>query len=155
MKKLLLIFILFLSQTVNSQEIKLLCKVNGKRTVINKSYSEDFKISENVLFKIKSNSKSELMITFEGLSNVFVKTYVISWVQDRVIDVINNSDTNSWDITNKFKTEKDGEGNLSVMIDRNSGIVTVREFFQFNSNSISESNISGQCEKSETTKRKF
>ena len=132
--------------TVHAQtikEIKLICDISLKTTAPSGgTEKEQHSITLNI-----AQLKSYFMILPNG-----VLRGVTSEKKAGVFEVINLSDENSWDVTNKSKSSSDKVTTTQIKIDRNTGHLSYTSDFE---EGRLYAEAYGSCTKVDATKKKF
>jgi hypothetical protein len=147
MKLSISIIILLLTFSVNSNEIKLSCQSQFKGTV-------DTKIFENksgVLIVEVSDNNRDLVILTDGLYETSVSTYLRNGKE-----INNYSNLSKWDILNTYSpNDKFKQRSTRIMIDRNTGFISITQFANTYDGIFIENRLTGNCSKVDSTQRKF
>lgn len=148
-----------LSSYGNAIEIKLNCSSESSRLNVSgkvQNFSGDSIIEITDLGKIKFIFiKSDI----DDLNNISIST-VFKSDNKKFHEVIDESDKNKWEIFNKTITNKTSNedvnsiSELSIRVDRNTGQFFLKRNYMIN-NFIETTNAKGNCEKIDTTKKKF
>jgi hypothetical protein len=149
-KFIIVIFLISLNAT--AEEIRLSCSMLIKRTLPNGSTESkkemvfaDIDTDDSGFYIELKGDDLLLSITSRGFTN-----------KEIVKNVLNNSNSNKWDISNFSKlNELNIEGEDYLYLDRNTGKINIRSEHTRNNKKILTTNGSGVCEKINTKFKKF
>lgn len=149
MKKLIFIFVLFISTRILGEEIKLSCNLNLVRN-FSSGYSEKENITDIIEVSIHPRGK---FILPKVLSSV----HVLEPEVDPNYSAIDQSDLNKWEIsiTNRRGTKEISSVQTRFFIDRNSGLITYDSTTNFFNGDWLMTTGNGNCSKVDLTKKKF
>lgn len=153
MKKLLFLFFIYFSNSVYSNEIKLQCSTNSTYTYHFSGTVERGK--GNSIIEITDTGKSKSIFITSDIDVVdknLVTTY--NFTSGSSITFNDFSDNNKWEIKNIFL--RDGnKRDVTIKIDRNTGQFFLNSLYTGSNGNTTETNAGGNCEKVDTTKKKF
>lgn len=152
MRKILLILVLlFTSNILYADEIKLSCDIKFVRTQI--PSGEITNSNLKLIYEITELSNGTIFMSSSSYG--FAPSVSTNKGAD-IISIDNFSNQNKWHIRNITNTKFDATNDKEVLIDRNTGLIHISSTFTFTSKiGILETIGDGVCEKVNLMKKKF